>query len=227
MTPKMKVLAVDIGGSHVKILSNAGGEERRADSGPEMSGEAMIATVRDLAKGMDYDAITLGYPGPVRAGRIAADPANLGKGWVGVDYAAAFAKPLRIVNDAMMQAIGSYRGGHMLFLGLGTGLGTAVIAQNHCLPLEIGHLPYRKGRSYEDYLGNERLETHGRKNWAEHVETVVGLLSRGFNPDYIVLGGGNVEELETLPPNCLRGDNDLAFTGGFRVWTDPHLTFAS
>ena len=224
---EMKVLTIDVGGSHVKLRSSAGGEERRADSGPKMTGKEMVAAVKDLARGLDYDAITMGYPGPVRANRVAADPANLGPGWVGVDYAAAFGKPLRIVNDALMQAIGSYRGGKMLFLGLGTGLGTALIDRNHCLPLEIGHLPYRKGRSFEDYLGNDRLESHGRKDWLKHVTTVVAMMTRALTPDYIVLGGGNVEHVDRLPPLALRGDNDLAFTGGYRVWTDQALVDAS
>ena len=221
--PAPRVLAIDVGGSHVKVRSNAGGDERRVASSPDMTAAAMARAVRKTAEGLTYDVIAIGYPGPVRHDRIRAEPVNLGKGWVGFDFAAAFGVPVRIVNDALMQAVGSYRGGRMLFLGLGTGLGAAIIAENVCPPLEIGHLPYRKGRVYEDYLGAASLAKRGHRRWRKHVHRVVALFDRTLEPDYVVIGGGNVEALDRLPPKSFRGDNEKAFTGGFRLWADPRL----
>ncbi len=217
------VLAIDIGGSHVKILSSAGGEERKVDSGKAMSGTEMVAAVKAMAEGMTYDVITMGYPGPVVHDKPLRDPVNLGGGWVGVDYAGAFGCPVRVVNDALMQAIGSYEGGRMLFLGLGTGLGAAMIVENVAQPMEIAHLPYRKGKTYEHYVAEAYREKKGDKKWRKRVFDVVGLLSAALEPDYVVIGGGNVEKLDELPPKCRRGDNTLAFEGGFRLWKDERL----
>jgi polyphosphate glucokinase len=217
------VLAIDIGGSHVKILTSAGGEERRADSGPGLTPQQMIATVKTLAEGLSYDVISMGYPGPVTHNRPMIDPANLGKGWAGYDFAAAFGKPVKVVNDALMQAIGSYAGGRMLFIGLGTGLGAAMIVDNVAQPMELAHLPYRKGRSFEDYVGERGLEKRGRKKWREYVFDVVGRLRAALQPDYVVIGGGNVDKLDELPADSRRGDNTRAFEGGFRLWRDKAL----
>lgn len=217
------VLAIDIGGSHVKIMSSAGGDERKAVSGPGMDAAAMADAVEALAQGMDYDVIAMGYPGPVIHNKILSEPHNLAQGWVGFDFAKRFGKPVRIINDALMQAIGSYEGGRMLFLGLGTGLGAAMIVDNVAQPMELAHLPYRKGHSFEDYLGEASLEKRGQAKWEKHVLDAVEQLSAALEPDYVVIGGGNVRHLKTLPPNARRGDNANAFKGGFALWLDPHL----
>ena len=214
------VLSIDMGGSHVKILTSAGGEERRADSGPGLTPQQMIETVKKLAEGLSYDVISMGYPGPVRDNKPVRDPANLGKGWAGYDFAAQFGKPVKMVNDAMMQAIGSYEGGRMLFIGLGTGLGAAMILVNVAQPMERAHLPYRNGGSFEDYVGERGLEKRGKKKWRKHVFDVVDRLRAALQPDYVVIGGGNVDKLDVLPPDCRRGDNTRAFEGGFRLWRD-------
>lgn len=214
------VLSIDIGGSHVKVLTSAGREERRADSGPGLTPQQMIETVKKLADGLPYDVISMGYPGPVRDNKPLKDPFNLGKGWAGYDFAAQFGKPVKIVNDAMMQAIGSYEGGRMLFLGLGTGLGAAMVLVNVAQPMELAHLPYRKGGSFEDYIGERGLEKRGKKKWRKHVFDVVDRLRAALQPDYVVIGGGNVDKLDVLPPDCRRGDNTRAFEGGFRLWRD-------
>ena len=217
------VLAIDIGGSHVKILTSAGGEERRADSGPDLTPQQMIDTVKKLAEGLSYDVISMGYPGPVRHNKPVLDPKNLGKGWAGFDFAAQFGKPVKVVNDALMQAIGSYEGGRMLFLGLGTGLGAAMIADHVGLPMELAHLPYKKTKSFEDYVGERGLERRGKKKWRESVFDVVNRLRAALQPDYVVIGGGNVDKLDELPTDSRRGDNTRAFEGGFRLWRDKAL----
>jgi polyphosphate glucokinase len=217
------VLAIDIGGSHVKIRTSDGGEEKKAASGPAMTGSEMVAAVKAMAKDMRYDVIAMGFPGPVVHDRPLQEPANLGTGWVGYDYVGAFGCPVRIVNDALMQALGSYQGGRMLFLGLGTGLGAAMIVENIAQPMEIAHLPYRKGKTYEHYVSAAYLQKKGHKKWRKRVFDVVELLTRSLEPDYVVIGGGNVEALDTLPAKCRRGDNALAFEGGFRLWKDPNL----
>lgn len=214
------VLSIDIGGSHVKILTSAGGEERRANSGPGLTPQQMIETVKKLADGLPYDVISMGYPGPVRDNKPVKDPFNLGKGWAGYDFAAQFGKPVKIVNDAMMQAIGSYEGGRMLFLGLGTGLGAAMVLVNVAQPMELAHLPYKNGGSFEDYIGERGLEKRGKKKWRKHVFDIVDRLRAALQPDYVVIGGGNVDKLDVLPPDCRRGDNTRAFEGGFRLWRD-------
>ncbi|RWP15586.1 MAG: ROK family protein [Mesorhizobium sp.] len=217
------VLAIDIGGSHVKILTSAGGEERKADSGPGLTPQQMIAAVQTLADGLPYDVVSIGYPGPVHHNRPLADPANLGKGWVGFDFATQFGKPVKLVNDALMQAVGSYEGGRMLFLGLGTGLGAAMILDNVAQPMELAHLPYKKGGSFEDYVGERGLEKRGKKKWRKHVFDVVERLRAALQPDYVIIGGGNVDKLDELPAGCERGDNTRAFEGGFRLWRDKSL----
>lgn len=217
------VLSIDIGGSHVKILSSAGGEEKKAESGKSMTAADMVAAVKSMADGMKYDVIAMGYPGPVVHDKPLREPVNLGEGWVGFDYQAAFGCTVRIVNDALMQALGSYTGGRMLFLGLGTGLGAAMIVENVAQPMEIAHLPYRKGKSYEHYVSEAYREKKGHKKWQKRVFDVVEALSAALEPDYVVIGGGNVEKLDSLPPKCRRGDNALAFEGGFRLWKDNKL----
>lgn len=217
------VLAIDIGGSHVKIQSSAGGEERKAVSGPKMNAAGMADIVEKLAEGMTFDVISMGYPGPVVHNRIVSDPHNLAPGWVGFDFAQRFGKPVRIVNDALMQAIGSYQGGRMLFLGLGTGLGAAMIVENVAQPMELAHLPYRKGHMFEDYLGEASLEKRGHDKWQKHVFDAVEQLTAAMEPDYVVIGGGNAVRLDNFPPKVRRGDNANAFKGGFALWLDKTL----
>jgi len=217
------VLAIDIGGSHVKIQSSAGGAEQKAVSGPTMNAAGMADAVEQLAQGLAFDVISMGYPGPVVHNRMLSEPHNLAPGWVGFDFAGRFGKPVRIVNDALMQAIGSYQGGRMLFLGLGTGFGAAMIVDHIAQPMELAHLPYRKGRSFEDYLGEASLEKRGHDKWQKHVFDAVERLSAALEPDYVVIGGGNVTKLDHLPRNARRGDNTNAFKGGFALWLDKTL----
>ena len=217
------VLAIDVGGSHVKIQSSAGGDERKAVSGPKMNAATMADAVEKLAEGMAFDVAAIGYPGPVVHNKILTDPHNLAPGWVGFDFANRFGKPVRIVNDALMQAIGSYEGGSMLFLGLGTGLGAAMIVEHVAQPMELAHLPYRKGRTYEDYLGEASLDKRGHDKWQKHVFEAVEQLAAAMQPDYVVIGGGNVDKLDELPADSRRGDNTRAFEGGFRLWRDKAL----
>ena len=217
------VLAIDVGGSHVKILTSAGGEMRRTPSGPNLTPDQVVASVKKLAEDLDYDVISMGYPGPVRDNKPSLDPFNLGKGWNGYDFTAAFGKPVKLVNDALMQAIGSYDGGRMLFLGLGTGLGAAMIIKNVGQPMELAHLPYKKGESFEDYVGERGLVKRGKKKWRRYVFDVVDRLRAALQPDYVVIGGGNVDKLDELPEKSRRGDNTRAFEGGFRLWRDKAL----
>jgi polyphosphate glucokinase len=213
----MKVLAVDIGGTHVKILATGQEERREFASGAELTAEKMVAGVKALAKGWKYDVVAIGYPGPVLRDRPVAEPHNLAPGWVGFDYQAAFGCPVKIVNDAAMQALGSYQGGKLLFLGLGTGLGTTLVVDGIVEPMELGHLPYRKG-TYEDYVGLRGLERWGKKKWREHVADVVERLTAALEPDDVVLGGGNAKKLKELPAGCRLGENANAFLGGYRLW---------
>jgi polyphosphate glucokinase len=212
-----KVLVVDVGGSSVKILATGQGESRSFPSGPKLTPRRMVAQVKKLAADWTYNAVSIGYPGPVLRGRPIMEPYNLGRGWVGFDFAAAFAHPVKVVNDAAMQALGSYRGGKMLFLGLGTGLGTAMIVNGLIEPMELGHLPYKK-HTYEDYVGRAGLERYGKKKWRRHVADVVSRLIAALEPDDTVIGGGNVRKLAALPPRSRAGDNANAFRGGFRLW---------
>lgn len=215
----MNVLAIDIGGTNVKILASGQKAPRKFPSGPDLTPRQMVAGVKRLARGWKFEAVSIGYPGMVIHNHPVAEPRNLGRGWIGFDYRAAFGKPVKIVNDAAMQALGSYKGGKMLFLGLGTGLGSTVIADGIVEPMELAHLPYRKG-TYEDYVGLRGLKRRGKKKWRGHVEKVVAQLTAALEPDDIVLGGGNVKKLKELPSGCRQGNNANAFLGGFRLWED-------
>ena len=217
--PKPGVLAVDVGGSHVKVLVEGEPAPRRAASGPRMTPKQMAAAVRALAADWNWDRVSVGIPSPVHMGRVVSDPINLGKGWVGFDYADAFGVPTKIVNDAAMQALGSYDAGTMLFLGFGTGLGSALVSSGVVQPMELGHLPYRKA-TFEEYVGEAALERIGKKRWRKHAKDVVATLATALEPDYVVLGGGNAEKLDELPEGSRLGDNDNAFVGGYRLW-DP------
>lgn len=221
----MKVLVVDIGGTHVKILASGQETRREFVSGPTMTPDQMATGVQKAAEGWEYEVLSIGYPGPLFRGKPVAEPHNLAKGWVGFDFDAAFGKPLKIVNDAAMQALGSYEGGRMLFLGLGTGLGSAMVIDGILEPMELAHLPYRKA-TYEDYVGIRGLERLGKKKWRRHVAAVVEQLAAALEADYVVLGGGNSKKLKDLPPKCRLGDNDNAFIGGFRLW-DPKAAASS
>jgi polyphosphate glucokinase len=215
----MKVLAVDVGGTHVKVLATGKTEARRFPSGPKMTAKQMVSGVKELTRDWKYDAVAIGYPGPVLGGRPAVEPRNLGRGWVGFNFKAAFGRPVKIINDAAMQALGSYKSGTLLFLGLGTGLGSALVVQGNVVPMELGHLSYKKG-TYEDYVGIRGLERLGKKKWARHVEFGVARLIDALHPDDVVLGGGNAKKLKKLPSGCRKGDNANAFVGGFRLWDE-------
>jgi len=213
-----KVLVVDVGGTHVKILATGQKEPRKVESGPKMTPTMMVDAVKELAQGWSYDAVAIGYPGPVVHGRLLHEPANLGVGWVGFDFRRAFGCPVRVINDAAMQALGSYKGGRMLFLGLGTGLGSALIVDDHLEPLELAHLPYKKGKTYEDYVGLRGLENFGKKKWRKNVADVVERFKAALGADYVVLGGGNAKLMDSLPKDTRLGANENAFLGGFRLW---------
>ncbi len=215
----MKVLVIDIGGTHVKVLATGHRKSVEIPSGPKMTPAKMVAAVRATTSGWKYDALSIGYPGAVVHGRPFTEPHNLGSGWVGFNFKRAFGRPVKIINDAAMQALGSYRGGRMLFLGLGTGLGSALIVEDVLEPLELAHLPYQKGRSYEDYVGQAGLARLEKKKWRHHVKEVVKQLKAALQADYVVLGGGNARLLKKLPPGTCLGDNANAFQGGFRLWT--------
>ena len=218
----MEVLAIDVGGHHVKILMTGQGEHRKFESGPEMTVNEMVEGVRRIAEGWSFDVISLGYPGPVLRGRPVADPKNLAHGWVGFDFEDAFGCPVKLINDAAMQALGSYQGGRMLFLGLGTGLGSAMIVDGVVEPMELAHLPYRKA-TFEDYVGERGLKRLGTKRWRRRVAAVVEIFTAALQPTDVVIGGGNVKKLKDLPPHSRAGDNDNAFTGGFRLWREGGL----
>jgi polyphosphate glucokinase len=213
----VNVLVVDVGGSNVKILATGQTKPRKFPSGPELTAKQMVNRVKKLAGGWKYDVVSIGYPGPVLRNRPLAEPYNLGTGWLGFDFGAAFEHRVKIVNDAAMQALGSYKRGKMLFLGLGTGLGSAMIVNGILEPMELGHLPYKKG-TYEDYLGIRGLQKRGKKKWRRNVADVAGRLVAALEPDDVVLGGGNVRKLKDLPKGCRIGDNSNAFRGGFRLW---------
>jgi len=213
------VLAIDVGGSHVKVLLEGETESRRVDSGPQLSPKKMVAAAKQLAEGWSFDHVSVGIPAPVHGGKIVSDPVNLGSGWVGYDFNEAFGAPTRVVNDAAMQALGSYEDGTMLFLGLGTGLGSALVGSGIVQPMELGHLPYRKA-TFEDYVGEAALSRYGKKRWRRYVHDVVVTLTAALEPEYVVLGGGNSVKLQELPPASRLGANTNAFVGGFRIW-DP------
>ena len=216
----MRILAIDVGGTNVKVLLSGSHVPRKVASGPDMTARAMVAAVKQLTRDWRYDVVSLGYPGPVLHGKPVVDPKNLGGGWVGFDFTRAFGKPVRIVNDAAMQALGSYQGGRMLFLGLGTGLGSAMIVDGLLEPLELAHLPYKKGRTYEDYVGLRGLERLGKKRWRRAVADVVEKLQAAVEADYVVLGGGNAKLLQSPPRGARLGENSNAFHGGFMLWRD-------
>lgn len=213
----MNVLSVDVGGTHVKILASGQSQRREFASGPKMTVQAMVGGVKRLADGWSYDVVSIGYPGPVLHGKPVSDPHNLARGWVGFDFETAFGHPVKLINDAAMQALGAYRGGKMLFLGLGTGLGTTLITDGIVEPMELAHLPYKK-KTYEDYVGLRALKRFGKKKWRKNVADVIAVLVAAFEPDDVVIGGGNVKKLKTLPPLCRAGSNADAFAGGFRLW---------
>jgi polyphosphate glucokinase len=218
----MRILVVDVGGTHVKVLATGHRQRIEIPSGPKMTPARMVAAVRALTPDWNYAAVSIGYPGAVVHGRPIIEPRHLGSGWVGYDFKKAFGRPVKIVNDAAMQALGSYQGGRMLFLGLGTGLGSALIVENVLEPMELAHLPYKKGRTYEDYVGLAGLERQGKKKWRRQVTEVVRQLKNAVQADYVVLGGGNAKLLKTLPPGTRLGDNSNAFRGGYRLWTKPY-----
>jgi polyphosphate glucokinase len=217
----MNVLAIDIGGTHVKILASGETIHREFPSGRTLTPSRMVSAVKKLAGNWKYDVVSIGYPGLVVHERPVSEPRNLGPGWVGFDFAAAFERPVKVINDAAMQALGSYKSGRMLFLGLGTGLGSAMIVDGIVVPMELAHLPYKKG-TYEDYVGIRGLKKRGKNKWWRHVADVVARLTAALEPSEVVLGGGNVKKLKKLPPGSRAGDNANAFTGGFRLWQKPN-----
>jgi len=213
----MKILVIDVGGTNVKCLVSGEQTRRKFASGPSLTPSEMVSRVKELTKDWQYEVVSIGYPGPVLGNEPMVDPRNLGKGWMGFHFERAFAKPVKVVNDAAMQALGSYKKGKMLFLGLGTGLGSALVMNSALEPLELGRLPYKKG-TYEDYVGVRALKKRGKKKWRKDVSDVVERLRTALEPDDMVLGGGNVKKLKRLPPHCRAGDNNNAFAGGFRLW---------
>jgi polyphosphate glucokinase len=219
---EMKVLVIDIGGTHVKVLATGHEERRKFVSGPTLTPKRMVSRVRKLVEDWEYEVVSIGYPGPVLRNRLISEPWNLGKGWIGFNFEAAFHRPVKVINDAAMQALGSYKGGKMLFLGLGTGLGSAMIVDGTIEPMELAHLPYKKA-TFEDYVGLRGLQKHGKKKWRRHVADVVEQLTAALEPDDVVLGGGNVHKLKKLPPGCRPGDNGNAFRGGFRLWENAEV----
>ena len=214
----MKVLVLDVGGTHVKLLASGRRAPLKFDSGPTLTPSSLVKAVKQLTAGWSYDVIAMGYPGLVVHGRIAAEPKNLGRGWMGFDFRKAFGRPVRIENDAAMQARGGYRGGRMLFLGLGTGLGSAMIVDGDVEPMELAHLPYKKGRTYEDYVGAGGLKRLGKRKWREEVRAVLAQLRAALEPDSVILGGGNARKVGRLPRGVRLGNNANAFAGGFRLW---------
>jgi polyphosphate glucokinase len=222
--PAKKVLVIDVGGTHVKVGASDQKDVVKIESGVTMTPGLMVEAVKKVAAGWKYDAVAIGYPGPVLHGLPVAEPHNLGFGWIGFDFKKAFGKPVKLVNDAAMQALGSYEGGRMLFLGLGTGLGSALIVDGYLEPMELAHLPYKKGRTYEDYVGLRGLERLGKKRWARHVFDVVEKLKAALGADYVVLGGGNVKLLKELPAGARLGENSNAQKGGIRLFQEGDST---
>ncbi len=214
------ILTIDIGGTNLKILRSGAEKRRKVKSGKHLTPEVMVQTVTDVCEGWSWEAVSIGYPSPVIGGKPLLNPTNLGPGWVGFDFEAAFGCPVRIMNDAAMQALGSYHGGRMLFLGLGTGLGSAMIQNGHLEPLELGHMPFKDGKCFEYFTGKRGLKRLGFDAWRDVVFEVVDQFVSAIDPDYVVLGGGNVKKLDELPPRCERGSNANAFVGGSRLWED-------
>ena len=218
MAAPRKILAIDVGGTHVKVLATGRRKPLEIPSGPKMTAKQMVRDVRDGTTGWRYSVVSIGYPGPVLHGKPVSEPANLGGGWVGFDYAKAFGHPVRLINDAAMQALGSYKSGRMLFLGLGTGLGSALIVDGVLEPMELAHLPYKKGKTYEDLVGNAALQRFGKKKWRGYVADVVTRLQAALEADDVVIGGGNAKFLRSLPKGVRLGSNANAFIGGYRLW---------
>jgi polyphosphate glucokinase len=216
----MRILVIDIGGTNIKSKWSEADEVRKFPSGRELSARQMVDGVLEITKDWSYDAVAVGFPGPIVNGEIIKEPVNLGTGWLHFDFGAAFSKPVKLINDAAMQALGSYEGGRMLFLGLGTGLGNTLIIDGAIAPMELGHLPYKKKRTFEDYVGIHGLERLGKKKWQKAVHDVVGRLRAALIADYVVLGGGNAKKLTQLPEGCRLGNNENAFIGGIRLWKD-------
>ena len=214
----LRVLVVDVGGSHVKMRVSSGRDVRQFVSGPDMTARRMVSEVKRAAGDWRYDVIAIGYPGIVIHGKIVTEPHNLGGGWVGFDFGRSFGRPVRLVNDAAMQAIGSYEGGRMLFLGLGTGLGSAMIVDGVVEAMELAHMTYKKGRTYEDDVGDRGRRRLGPKKWRRAVKDIVKILGSALEADYVVLGGGNARKLKKMPRGARLGNNDFAFLGGFRLW---------
>ncbi len=217
------ILAIDIGGSHVKMKRSNADEELREVSGADFNPKMMLSIIKRLTKDKPFDIVTIGYPGPVIHNKILAEPHNLGSGWVKFNFEKALGKPVRLVNDALMQAIGSYTDGRMLFLGLGTGLGAAMIVENVCQPMELAHLPYKKDKTFEDYAGLRGLKKLGKKKWRKQIFDIAAHLAQALEPDAIVIGGGNVTKLDQMPPKCRAGSNADAFAGGFAIWQNKNL----
>jgi predicted NBD/HSP70 family sugar kinase len=213
------ILVIDVGGSHIKMLATGHRQRLKIESGPKMTAEAMVHAVQQATRGWDYSMVSIGYPGPVLHGKPVAEPHHLGEGWVGFTFTKAFGCPVRIINDAAMQALGCYKGGRLLFLGLGTGLGSALIVRGVIEPMELAHLPYKKGRTYEDYVGNAGRKRSGNKKWRRHVADVVTRLKVALEVDDVVVGGGNAKHLRALPEGVRLGSNADAFAGGYRLWS--------
>jgi len=229
MGTNRRILVIDVGGTHVKLLVTGMKQPILIPSGRTLTPGVMIRQVKDAVKSYPYDLVSIGYPGPVVHGRPLREPHNLGQGWVGFDFRRALGRPVKIINDAAMQALGSYRKGRLLFLGLGTGLGSAMIADGLLEPMELAHLPYKRGKTYEDYLGIRGLKRLGRKKWARQVAKVVSLMRAALQVEEVVLGGGNVKKLKTLPPGARLGKNENAFRGGAELWNEDvdHRRFRS
>jgi polyphosphate glucokinase len=220
MKTNRRILVLDVGGTHVKLLVTGMKQPILIPSGPTMTPRAMVRQVKAAVKSIPYDVVSMGYPGPVVHGKPWQEPHNLGKGWIGFDFRRALGRPVKVINDAAMQALGSYKKGRMLFLGLGTGLGSAMIADGVLEPMEMGHMPYKHGKTYEDYLGIRGLKRLGRKKWEREVTKVVELMRAALEPEEVVLGGGNAKKLKKLPPGTRLGNNDNAFRGGFELWNE-------
>ena len=214
----MKILVIDVGGTHVKVLATGHDEPQKIVSGSKLTPKRMVKEVKKATEGWEYEGVSIGYPGFVFRGRPICDPANLGGGWVGFDFKEAFGCPVKVINDAAMQALGSYTAGSMLFLGLGTGLGSAMVIDGVLEPMEIAHLPYRKGRTFEEYIGLGGLQRLGKKRWRAHVAAAIAQLAPALQADDVVIGGGNARLLKELPPGCRLGDNSNAIVGGYRLW---------
>ena len=214
----MNILVIDVGGTHVKVLATGHRKPVEIPSGPKMTAREMVKKVRQATTGWRYSAVSIGYPGPVLHSKPISEPVNLGGGWVGFDFAKAFGHPVRLINDAAMQALGSYKGRRMLFLGLGTGLGSALIVDGKLEPMELAHLPYKKRQTYEDWVGNAALQRFGKKKWRREVADVVTRLQAALEADDVVVGGGNSKLLKTLPRGARLGSNSNAFLGGYRLW---------